>query len=82
MAQGDKRPEFRGAFEESSMKTSTVERYADPEVEAAVARIEAIASLMDDRFVIPGTSTRVGLDAVIGLVPVVGDLISLSLIHI
>jgi hypothetical protein len=58
------------------MKTNTVERYADPEVEASVARIEALARLMDDMFVIPGTNTRVGLDAVIGLVPVVGDLIS------
>ena len=58
------------------MKTNTVERYADPEVEAAVARIEAIARLMDDRFMIPGTSTRIGLDALIGLVPVVGDLVS------
>ncbi|WP_439541514.1 DUF4112 domain-containing protein [Hyphomicrobium sp.] len=58
------------------MKTNTVERYADPEVEASVARIEAIARLMDDMFVIPGTNTRVGLDAIIGLVPVVGDLVS------
>ena len=58
------------------MKTNTVERYADPELEASVARIEAIARLMDDMFVIPGTNTRVGLDAIIGLVPVVGDLVS------
>jgi hypothetical protein len=58
------------------MKTSTVERYADPEIAASVARIEAISRLMDDLFEIPGTNVRVGLDAIIGLVPVVGDLIS------
>lgn len=57
------------------MKKSTVERYSDPEIEAAVARIEAVARLMDDLFVIPGTKVRVGLDSVVGLVPVVGDLI-------
>lgn len=58
------------------MKTNTVERYSDPEVEASVARIELISRFMDDLFLIPGTNVRVGLDAVIGLVPVVGDLIS------
>ena len=47
-----------------------------PEIEASVARIEAIARLMDDMFEIPGTKVRVGLDAIIGLVPVVGDLFS------
>lgn len=61
------------------MKPTTanhVERYSDPEIAAAVARIEAVSRLMDDLFLVPGTKVRVGLDAVIGLVPVVGDLIS------
>ena len=31
---------------------------------------------MDGSFVIPGTNFRLGLDAIIGLVPVAGDLIS------
>lgn len=35
-----------------------------------------IASLMDNRFRIPGTNIRFGLDAVIGLVPGIGDLVS------
>jgi hypothetical protein len=58
------------------MNVHTVERYSDPDIEASVARIEAVARLMDDMFEIPGTKVRVGLDAIIGLVPVVGDLIS------
>lgn len=58
------------------MKTNTVERYSDPDIEASVARIEAISRIMDDLFEIPGTNVRVGLDAIIGLVPVAGDLIS------
>jgi Domain of unknown function (DUF4112) len=43
--------------------------------EESVARIEALAKLMDGAFVVPGTNIRLGLDAVIGLVPVAGDLI-------
>lgn len=58
------------------MKTNTVERYSDPDIEASVARIETVSRLMDDLFLIPGTNVRIGLDAIIGLVPVVGDLIS------
>jgi hypothetical protein len=34
---------------------------------------------MDSAFVIPGTRVRAGLDAVLGLVPVVGDLASAAI---
>ena len=44
--------------------------------EESVARIEALAKLMDGAFVLPGTNIRLGLDAIIGLVPVAGDLIA------
>ncbi len=53
-----------------------VERYSDPAVAASVARIEALARLMDSMFEIPGTKVRVGVDAFIGLVPILGDLLS------
>jgi hypothetical protein len=42
----------------------------------SLARLEALAQLMDGAFVIPGTKVRVGLDAIIGLVPIAGDLIA------
>lgn len=42
----------------------------------SLARIEALANLLDTAFVIPGTRMRFGLDAIIGLVPVVGDAVS------
>ena len=42
----------------------------------SVARLEALAKLMDGAFVIPGTNIRLGLDGLIGLVPVAGDMIS------
>jgi hypothetical protein len=46
---------------------------------AQLQRIEALramAQLLDSAFVLPGTTYRVGLDPIMGLVPVVGDLIS------
>jgi Domain of unknown function (DUF4112) len=42
----------------------------------SLLRLEALARLMDGAFVIPGTKLRVGLDAIIGLVPIAGDLIA------
>lgn len=41
--------------------------------------LERIATLMDKAFKIPGTNVRVGLDPIIGLVPVVGDLVSFGI---
>jgi hypothetical protein len=41
-----------------------------------IARIDALATLMDTAFVIPGTEVRFGLDALIGLVPGIGDAIA------
>ena len=32
-----------------------------------------LADLLDQRFTIPGTSIRVGLDPILGLIPVIGD---------
>ena len=44
--------------------------------EESMARLEAVGRLMDGAIVLPGTNIRLGLDAVIGLVPVAGDVIS------
>jgi len=53
-----------------------VERYDRAQIEAAVARVEALARLMDSAVALPGSNVRFGLDAVLGLVPVLGDLVS------
>jgi hypothetical protein len=39
-------------------------------------RFAAVSRVMDELVAVPGTSIRVGLDPVVGLVPVVGDAIS------
>lgn len=49
---------------------------AGPSREDAVRRITALAHLLDNAFVIPGTNRRIGLDALIGLVPGIGDTVS------
>ena len=42
-------------------------------------RIEAMEALLERAFVIPGINRPVGLDAMIGLVPVVGDVIAAAM---
>jgi hypothetical protein len=46
---------------------------------ARIARIDALATLLDTALVIPGTGIRFGLDGLIGLFPVVGDIITTAL---
>ena len=42
-------------------------------------RVEAMERLLEGMFVVPGTQVRVGLDAIIGLVPVVGDAVAAAI---
>jgi hypothetical protein len=53
--------------------------------EQRLKRLEAIARLLDVAFILPGTNIRYGIDGIIGLIPVVGDIIatglSLWLVH-
>ena len=39
----------------------------------ALRRMQFVANLLDSAFIIPGTKRRVGIDAIIGLVPGLGD---------
>jgi hypothetical protein len=47
--------------------------------EQRFARLEAIGNLLDMAFIVPGTNVRYGLDGLIGLVPVVGDIITTAI---
>ncbi|MDP4610125.1 MAG: DUF4112 domain-containing protein, partial [Opitutales bacterium] len=38
-----------------------------------IQRIEKLAELLDSKFTIPGTTIKFGWDAIIGLIPVAGD---------
>jgi hypothetical protein len=46
---------------------------------ARIARIDALAILLDSALVIPGIGVRFGLDALIGLVPAIGDIVTTTL---
>ncbi|WP_243405099.1 DUF4112 domain-containing protein [Pelagivirga sediminicola] len=43
-----------------------------------LARIDRMAHLMDAQFHIPLTGVRLGLDGIVGIVPVVGDLLAFA----
>src|SRR5258708_33103614 len=51
-------------------------RNAAPSRAASLRRMQAVANLLDTAFVIPGTKQRVGIDAIIGLVPGLGDILT------
>lgn len=46
---------------------------ADPAAAAGLESARAIARLLDDAIPIPGTSWRIGIDPLLGLVPGIGD---------
>lgn len=47
--------------------------------EESLRRLDGLAMLMDSAFTIPGTNVTMGLDALIGLVPVVGDIVTTAI---
>ena len=49
---------------------------AGPTRADSIARITALAKLLDSAFLIPGLNRRVGIDALIGLIPGIGDALS------
>jgi len=59
--------------------------YSTPSPRERIARIDALATLLDTAFILPGTNVRFGLDAIVGLVPGIGDVIttamSLYIVH-
>jgi hypothetical protein len=46
------------------------------DVDEAISRLDALATVMDSLVTIPGTNVRIGVDALLGLVPVIGDIAS------
>lgn len=46
--------------------------------EQELMKLDQLADLMDNKLIIPGTNIRLGLDSIIGLIPGIGDTISLA----
>jgi hypothetical protein len=64
MARYDTRGDTRDFSFDFSRPRSRAER---------IARLDALAALLDTAFIIPGTNVRFGFDALVGLVPGIGD---------
>jgi hypothetical protein len=47
--------------------------------EERVARLDVLANLLDTAFILPGINVRFGFDALIGLVPGIGDAITTAI---
>jgi hypothetical protein len=75
----------RGAPGQSGVhvKTFTFNSGANPfgnlTREQRLARLDALAKLLDVAFIVPGTKVRYGIDGLIGLIPVIGDIITTAI---
>lgn len=49
-------------------------RRSAAEIERRIRRVERMARILDRQFGVPGTKYRVGIDGLLGLVPIAGDL--------
>lgn len=63
-----------GRYSSAATDSETVTR--DTSASQTLARLDALANVMDRAFRIPGTSVVMGFDALLGLLPVIGDAIS------
>lgn len=56
------------------MTSRTIE--SNQEVPAELERLNKLAEFLDNRFRIPGTQIRFGMDALLGLLPYIGDVLT------
>ena len=70
---------LRDGFREFGFDFTTADPFGNLSREQRLARLEAVAKLLDVAFILPGTNIRYGIDGIIGLIPVVGDLIATAL---
>jgi len=74
------RPEtLQQGFQEFRFDFGNGNPFANLTREQRIARLEAIATLLDVAFILPGTKIRYGVDGIIGLIPMVGDIIATAL---
>ena len=70
---------IRDGFREFRADFGTANPFGNLTREQRLARLDAIAKLLDVAFILPGTKIRYGIDGLIGLIPVVGDLITTAI---
>lgn len=62
---------------ERETPTSSENRSPEKILEQRVRAVESFTQLLDSAFQIPGTKIRIGIDPLLGLIPGVGDFVSL-----
>jgi hypothetical protein len=70
---------FTGTHGSFDFRTSSANPFGSLTREQRLARLDALAKLLDVAFIVPGTNVRYGIDGLIGLIPVVGDLITTAI---
>jgi hypothetical protein len=68
-----------GGFRGFQFDFATANPFGNLTREQRLARLEGMAKLLDVAFIVPGTNIRYGIDGIIGLIPVVGDVIATAL---
>jgi hypothetical protein len=66
-----------GGFQPSSPRRAPIRSAISPRAAAGAAR--CAVKRLDVAFIVPGTNIRYGIDGLIGLIPVVGDLITTAI---
>lgn len=67
---------YRGAAANATIEPKVIPNSASDLAAQRLWIARYLAELLDRRFTIPGTSIRIGLDPILGLVPGVGDLLA------
>lgn len=69
------------AFVQSAVQAALFDRVkaAGPGRADALRRMDLVAHVLDTAFVLPGTRQRIGIDAFIGLIPGIGDVLTTAL---
>jgi uncharacterized protein DUF4112 len=70
-------PQFQGS--RFDFGNASVNPFGNLTREQRLARLDALAKLLDVAFILPGTRIRYGIDGLIGLIPVVGDIITTAI---
>ena len=74
-------PGLRGQFEgfRIDFGNPSANPFGNLTREQRLARLDALAKLLDVAFIVPGTNVRYGIDGLIGLIPVIGDIITTAI---
>lgn len=74
----DRMNAFPGGFGSDARRSARLPKSV-AETEQSLARLDALSRVMDSAFTIPGTSITMGVDALLGLLPGIGDAISATI---